>query len=165
MNDMSQVVKKQNTVETLYCTIYYNKYFIELHIDKSTQYVFFYEYFNRNWSCYRGFLLYIKKKFNLTYLVLLKVQSDIPCLSQRAICIRYNTASTWSDVVGSLNVWRDPPTFQHCQLRGWISWWTRWVSIGTWGRCWPDRRWRRRELWSERQWECSPDEQCQSSVL
>ena len=27
------------TVETLYSTIYYNKYFIELHIDKSTQYV------------------------------------------------------------------------------------------------------------------------------
>ena len=27
------------TVETLYSTIYYSKYFIELHIDKSTQYV------------------------------------------------------------------------------------------------------------------------------
>ena len=27
------------TVETLYSKIYYNKYFIELHIDKSTQYV------------------------------------------------------------------------------------------------------------------------------
>ena len=55
-----------NTVETLYSTIYYNKYFIELHIDKSTQYValsgelwsVFYEFFNRNWSCYKGFLLY-----------------------------------------------------------------------------------------------------------
>ena len=63
-----------STVETLYSTIYYSKYFIELHIDKSTQYVVlwthkrhsiprplwsvFYEYFNRNWSCYKGFLLY-----------------------------------------------------------------------------------------------------------
>ena len=28
-----------NTVETLYSTIYYSKYFIELNIDKSTQYV------------------------------------------------------------------------------------------------------------------------------
>ena len=27
------------TVETLYNTIYYSKYFIELNIDKSTQYV------------------------------------------------------------------------------------------------------------------------------
>ena len=29
----------QNTVETLYSTIYYSKYFIELNFDKSTQYV------------------------------------------------------------------------------------------------------------------------------
>ena len=27
------------TVETLYSTIYYSKYFIQFHIDKSTQYV------------------------------------------------------------------------------------------------------------------------------
>ena len=65
------------TVETLYNTIYYSKYFIELNFDKSTQYVAlwthkrhsiprplgramecFYEYFNRNWPCYKGFLLY-----------------------------------------------------------------------------------------------------------
>ena len=65
-------------VETLYSTIYYNKYFIELNFDKSTQYValwthkrhpylalsgelwsVFYEYLNRNWSCYKGFLLYM----------------------------------------------------------------------------------------------------------
>ena len=65
-----------DTVETLYSTIYYSKYFIELNNDKSTQYVpfeltkdtpylalsgelwsVFYEYFNRNWSCYKGFLL------------------------------------------------------------------------------------------------------------
>ena len=65
------------TVETLYSTIYLSKYFIELNNDKSTQYValwthkihpylalsgelwsVFYEYFNRNWSCYKGFLLY-----------------------------------------------------------------------------------------------------------
>ena len=60
-------------METLYSTIYDSKYFIELNIDKSTQYValwthkrhlsgelwsVFYEYFNRNWSCYKGFLLY-----------------------------------------------------------------------------------------------------------
>ena len=32
-NDMT------NTVETLYSTIYYSKYFIELNIDKSAQYV------------------------------------------------------------------------------------------------------------------------------
>ena len=31
-----QWVKIWNTVETLYSTIYYSKYFIELHIDKST---------------------------------------------------------------------------------------------------------------------------------
>ena len=29
----------ENTVETLYSTIYYSNYFIELNIDKSTQYV------------------------------------------------------------------------------------------------------------------------------
>ena len=67
------------TVETLYSTIYYSKYFIELNIDtvslhnmllfeltKDTPYLalsgelwsVFYEYFNRNWSCYEGFLLY-----------------------------------------------------------------------------------------------------------
>ena len=64
------------SVETLYSTIYSSKYFIELNNDKSTQYValwthkrppylallgelwsVFYEYFNRNWSCYKGFLL------------------------------------------------------------------------------------------------------------
>ena len=69
-----------DTVETLYSTIYYIKYFIELNIDKSTLYValwthkrhptprplgelwsVFYEYFNRNWSCYKGFLLYTLK--------------------------------------------------------------------------------------------------------
>ena len=69
------------TVETLYSTIYYSKYFIELNFDKSTLYValwthkrppylallgelwsVFYEYFNRNWSCYKGFLLYIACK-------------------------------------------------------------------------------------------------------
>ena len=32
-------ISSTTTVETLYSTIYYNKYFIELHIDKSTQYV------------------------------------------------------------------------------------------------------------------------------
>ena len=30
---------RRNTVETLYSTIYYSKYFIELNFDKSTQYV------------------------------------------------------------------------------------------------------------------------------
>ena len=30
---------RQLTVETLYSTIYYSKYFIELNFDKSTQYV------------------------------------------------------------------------------------------------------------------------------
>ena len=29
----------RNTVETLYSTIYYSKYFIELNFDKSTEYV------------------------------------------------------------------------------------------------------------------------------
>ena len=33
------VENPQYTVETLYSTIYYSKYFIELNIDKSTQYV------------------------------------------------------------------------------------------------------------------------------
>ena len=65
-------------METLYNTIYYSKYFIELNFDKSTQYVALwthkrhpiprpfgrameclYEYFNRNWPCYKGFLLYL----------------------------------------------------------------------------------------------------------
>ena len=40
---LSETVKKSmhhiNTVETLYSTIYYSKYFIELNFDKSTQYV------------------------------------------------------------------------------------------------------------------------------
>ena len=31
--------RARNTVETLYSTIYYSKYFIELNFDKSTQYV------------------------------------------------------------------------------------------------------------------------------
>ena len=67
---------QQDTVETLYSTIYYSQNFIELNIDKSTQYMpfeltkdtpylalsgelwsVFYEYFNRNWSRYKGFLL------------------------------------------------------------------------------------------------------------
>ena len=45
INIMSSVVcmhglfTESNTVETLYSTIYYSKYFIELNIDKSTQYV------------------------------------------------------------------------------------------------------------------------------
>ena len=55
------------TVETLYSTIYDSKYFIELNFDKSAHYVALsgelwsvsYEYFNRNWSCYKGFLLYV----------------------------------------------------------------------------------------------------------
>ena len=63
-----------DTMETLYSMIYYSKYFIELNVAKSTKYValwthkrhpiprpfgsVFYEYFNRNWSCYKGFLLY-----------------------------------------------------------------------------------------------------------
>ena len=66
------------TVETLYSTIYHSKYFIELNflislhsmlpfeLTKDTPYLalsgelwsVFYEYFNRNWSCYKGFLLY-----------------------------------------------------------------------------------------------------------
>ena len=60
-------------METLYSTIYYSQNFIELNIDKSIQYValwthlalsgelwrVFYEYFNKNWSCYKGFLLYL----------------------------------------------------------------------------------------------------------
>ena len=36
---MSQCVAHAPTVETLYSTIYYSKYFIELNLDKSTQYV------------------------------------------------------------------------------------------------------------------------------
>ena len=72
-----------HTVETLYITIYYSKYFIKLNIDKSTQYDYvalwthkrpfgrallgelwsvLYEYFNRNWSCYKGFQLYSRIK-------------------------------------------------------------------------------------------------------
>ena len=66
------------TVETLYSTIYYSKYFIliSLHnmllpfeLAKETPYLtllgelwsVFYEYFNRNWLCfYKGFLLYLQ---------------------------------------------------------------------------------------------------------
>ena len=36
---ISKSDSKQCTVETLYSTIYYSKYFIELNFDKSTQYV------------------------------------------------------------------------------------------------------------------------------
>ena len=65
------------TVKTLYSTIYYSKYFIELNIDKSTQYVALWTHkrhpiprpfgramecllwvFHWNWPCYKGFLLY-----------------------------------------------------------------------------------------------------------
>ena len=65
------------TVETLYSTIYYSKYFIELNFDKSTQYVALWTHkrhpiprpfgramecllwvFHWNWPCYKGFLLY-----------------------------------------------------------------------------------------------------------
>ena len=38
-NSKSNLFLIQNTVETLYSTIYYSKYFIELNIDKSTLYV------------------------------------------------------------------------------------------------------------------------------
>ena len=70
--------RKICSVETLYSTIYYSKYFIELNmislhnmlpfeLTKDTPYLalsgelwsVFYEYFNRNWSCYKGFLLYL----------------------------------------------------------------------------------------------------------
>ena len=66
-----------DTVETLYSTIYYSKYFIELNFDKSTQYVALWTHkrhpiprpfgramecllwvFHWNWPCYKGFLLY-----------------------------------------------------------------------------------------------------------
>ena len=66
------------TVETLYSTIYYSKYFIELNFDKSTQYVALWTHkrhpiprpfgramecllwvFHWNWPCYKGFLLYM----------------------------------------------------------------------------------------------------------
>ena len=69
------------TVETLYSTIYYSKYFIELNmislhnklpfeLTKDTPYLalsgelwsVYYEYFNRNWSCYKGFLLYMSSR-------------------------------------------------------------------------------------------------------
>ena len=67
------------TVETLYSTIYYSKYFIELNFDKSTQYVALWTHkrhpiprpfgramecllwvFHWNWPCYKGFLLYFE---------------------------------------------------------------------------------------------------------
>ena len=68
-----------NTVETLYSTIYYSKYFIELNIDKSTQYVALWTHkrhpiprpFGRAMECllwvlqqklivlFKGFLLYL----------------------------------------------------------------------------------------------------------
>ena len=66
-----------STVETLYSTIYYSKYFMELNFDKSTQYVALWTHkrhpiprpfgramecllwvFHWNWPCYKGFLLY-----------------------------------------------------------------------------------------------------------
>ena len=67
-------------MEILYSTIYCSKYFVELNIDKFTQYValwthkrhpiprpklwsVFYEYFNRNWSCYKGFLAATKQLY------------------------------------------------------------------------------------------------------
>ena len=69
------------TVETLYSTIYYSKYFIELNFDKSTQYVALWTHkrhpiprpfgramecllwvFHWNWPCYKGFLLYKENK-------------------------------------------------------------------------------------------------------
>ena len=72
----------QPTVETLYSTIYYSKYFIELNFDKSTQYVALWTHkrhpiprpfgramecllwvFHWNWPCYKGFLLYNIKVF------------------------------------------------------------------------------------------------------
>ena len=37
--EITFILPVDSTVETLYSTIYYSKYFIELHIDKSTQYV------------------------------------------------------------------------------------------------------------------------------
>ena len=76
----AQISLHITTVETLYSTIYYSKYFIELNmislhnklpfeLTKDTPYLalsgelwsVFYEYFNRNWSCYKGFLLYLHK--------------------------------------------------------------------------------------------------------
>ena len=73
----SYFIKWSHTVETLYSTIYYSKYFIELNFDKSTQYVALWTHkrhpiprpfgramecllwvFHWNWPCYKGFLLY-----------------------------------------------------------------------------------------------------------
>ena len=39
MKPASHSVPVTHTVETLYSTIYYSKYFVQLNIDKSTQYV------------------------------------------------------------------------------------------------------------------------------
>ena len=81
---MIQMYIYRCTVETLYSTIYYSKYFIELNmislhnmlpfeLTKDTPYLalsgelwsVFYEYFNRNWSCYKGFLLYVVAAYGL----------------------------------------------------------------------------------------------------
>ena len=55
----------QPTVETLYSTIYYSKYFIELNFDKSTQYVALWTHKRHPIPrpCYKGFLLYNIKVF------------------------------------------------------------------------------------------------------
>ena len=99
------------TVETLYSKIYYSKYFIELHIGKSTQYValwthkrhpylalsgelwsVFYEYVNRNWSCYRGFLLY-----NITRAKAMAAQFSSDCRCWQWVEHRTNhySETTW----------------------------------------------------------------------
>ena len=44
-----------HTVETLYSTIYYSKYFIELHIDKSTQYMYVVHWTHKRHSIPRPF--------------------------------------------------------------------------------------------------------------
>ena len=74
-----------HTVETLYSTIYYSKYFIELNFDKSTQYVALWTHkrhpiprpfgramecllwvFHWNWPCYKGFLhMYVDYAFKI----------------------------------------------------------------------------------------------------
>ena len=76
-----------DTVKTLYSTIYYSKYFIELNIDKSTQYVALWTHkrhpiprpfgramecllwvFHWNWPCYKGFLLYTAWQLRVRFL-------------------------------------------------------------------------------------------------
>ena len=98
------------TVETLYSTIYYNKYFIQLHIDKSTQYVALWTHkrhpiprpFGRAMEC----LLWVLQQ---KLIVLYRVSTVLVSVMSKPCCMEYHSISykNASHLVCGITSWID----------------------------------------------------------